>query len=440
MATFRGFVQSIQVRDDGWVEFVLQAVHAGNGVQTFFIRDLDGDLKSAHRRLAQLSLVRDALARILPVELEYRSSDDHGNLVEDLTVYPRPSFEGRPGARRVEGVLIGLAIQERGPVSASSPYRDEADLAGITLLTVDGAIEQMILDLQRPDPMTAQAMLGLFREAFRTRRPVAVLVNQLFRDEDVPRFSAAATVATNRAPGYIQACEWITVPKKTLDYRYAFIERLGQRYESFEASEAAALWNVRVLYTTSPGQTPEGDVSDNGAFAPLTSEAWVHGDSPLLARLEAALRDSLQVKLGLDGPAVHEVEMVSRLGSAARPIWLEVNRSLLPSTAMLCRNVPTIQTPTSADLNDVPVPVSWRGQAYFNEGIWRFVFRSVSAAVLLIDGKSPCCEGGDENQATGQAPRTVLCHAYLNGLHQVELQFSGRTCSQPFELLIYRIR
>jgi hypothetical protein len=283
-------------------------------------------------------------------------------------------------------------------------------------------------------------MLGLFREAFRTRRPVAVLANQLFLDRPDDRMNDLAAATTAAAPGYIQACEWITVPQKTLDYRYAFVERLGQRYESFEPAEAAALWNVRVLYTTSPGQTPAGDISDNGTFTPLTAEAWVHGDSPLLVRLEAALRDRLQVKLGLDGSMVHEVEMVSRLGSAARPIWLEVNRSLLPSAAALCRNVPTIQPPTAADLNEVPVPLSWRGHAFFNQGIWRFVVKSTSPVVLLIDGKTPCCGSGDEISASGNAPKVVQCHAYLDGLHDVELQFSGHTCSQPFLLLIYRIR
>ena len=62
MAIYRGFVQSILVRDDGWVETAIEAVHAGNAIQTFFIPNLDGDLTQAHKRLGQLSLLRDALA------------------------------------------------------------------------------------------------------------------------------------------------------------------------------------------------------------------------------------------------------------------------------------------------------------------------------------------------------------------------------------------
>jgi len=57
--------------------------------------------------------------------------------------------------------------------------------------------------------------------------------------------------------------------------------------------------------------------------------AAVEGDG-LPARLEAALRDGLQVKLGLADTRIHEVEMVGRLGSAARPVWICITRKVLP--------------------------------------------------------------------------------------------------------------
>lgn len=491
MATYRGFVKSIQVRDDGWVEFVLQAVHAGNTTEIFFIRDLDGDVDVAHKRLAHLSLLRDALARILPVEVEYQADNKLGNVVEDLTVYPRPSIDGRWGTRRIEGTIIGLSIFEFSPMYDTTPYKDEADLTSIILLTDTGTIEHILLDLQRPDPMTAQAMLGLLREAFRTRRPVAVRVTDTFRSDQKAR--KAKETESDLPPGYIQACEWLTIPEETLDYLYAFIERLGQRYESYETAEAAALSHIKVVYTTVPGQTPEGDVSDNGAFDPQTSEAWVHMNSPLFARIEVALHERLQVKLGLKDAHIHEVELVGHLGSAARPIWIEVNRSLLrPEEATsLCQNVPTIQNPVAEDFNQIPISVSWRGHAYFNEGIWRFVIRSLAQHKLLVDGKTPCCNSvpspyqsvtmtGNPDSAsefppspapvvavpppTADIPEVIApvpaapvvevspptagfrteqytqCHAYLNGMHTVELILPNRTCSQPFRLLVYRIR
>jgi hypothetical protein len=452
MSIYRGFVRSLQVRDDGWVETVLQAVHAGNSTETFFIRDLDGDMEVAHKRLAHLSLLRDALARVLPVEIEYEADTKQGNIVEDITLYPRPSIDGRTGNRRIEGTVIGLSISEFGP-EGISPYMDKPDLASALILTESGAIELVMLDLQRPDFMTAQAMLALLREAFRTRRPIAVLVMAEYESTKGKKYDTP--------PGYIQACEWLTVRTEDLDYLNAFVERLGQRYESFASDEASALSHVKVLYTTAPGQTPDGDVSDNGSFTPETKEAWVHSDSPLFARLEAALRDRLMVIIGLKENHVHEVELVGHLGSAARPIWIEVNRSLVPikDPANLCENVPTIQSVDTQDLNEIPVSLSWRGNAYFNEGIWRFVIKSLNPHSIMIDGKTPCCNTSliphqsaelygdivakiDASVSKGyeRSRRGTQYHAYLNGMHTVELILRDRTCSQPFQLLAFRIR
>lgn len=455
MATFKGFVQTIQVRDDGWVEFVILAPHAGNTERTFFIRDLDGNIEHAHRRLAQLSLLRDALSRVLPVEVEYRSDEALGNVAVDLSIHPRPSIEGLIAARRVEGTVIGVAIAHLGPTSGVSPYRDRPDLAAITLLTNSGSIEQALLDLQRPDPLTAHAMLGLLQQAHRTRRPVAIMVSSGFVGRDNVDDTSIANIRGTeyRAQAtyiYIQACEWLVVPKSDLNEVYAFIERLGQRYESYGAEEALALSMVNVTYTTAPGQTPEGDVSDNSTFQPQTMKAWVHGDSPLLARLEAALRDRLQVRLGLVKDIVHEVVLIGHLGSAARPIWIEIDRKLLPADGeVMCDNEPTIRTPTTTDLDQVPVSVSWNGLGYFNEGVWRFTIHSQTNLRFFIDGRTPCQTKSADNDPDFLAttmlssPKDRLVakyHAYLNGLHQIQLILSGRTCRQPFQLLAYRIR
>lgn len=461
MPKFRGFVQSLQVRGDGWVEAILQAVHAGNARQTFFVRDLDGDPASGNRRLAHLSLLRDAVARVLPVEIEYGAGEaGQSNVIDDITIHPRPSFDGRAGARRVEGVVIGCSLAGLGPLSGTTPYLDAADLATITLLEDDGTVEVVRLDLQRPDPLTAQAMLGLLQAAHRTRRPVAVLLDAAVATPGRDAYlKTAAGPAAGGGAGWVQACEWITVPSATLDETCAYVERLGQRYESYEPSEAPALSQVRVVYTTAPGQTPEGDVSDNGTFTPQRCEAWVHADSPLLARLETALRDQLQVRLGLLEARVHSVELVAGLGAIARPIWITVERCPLPpeDDDCACENTPTVAQPGAGALDAVRVRVAWRGLAFFSKGVWRFVLASTGEASLRIDGKDPCCrEEGCGGEAAGrsieqdmakarvfdagQRGRLRQCHAYLCGLHHVEVVVSGRRCADPFQLRVYRIR
>ena len=432
MAIFRGFVLTVDVRGDGLCEVVIKAVHAGNATRTFFIPNLDGDLTQTNKRLGQLSLLRDAVARVLPVEVGYTTSPDQGDLIDDVVVHPRPSIDGRQGTQVVEGVVIGLAVNELWPLSGSSPYLDAPDIANVVILTDAGDVVGALLDLQRPDPSTAQDELQLLKIAYRTRRPVQVLVSLAHEQGGDKRNTSVAERGTS--PGYIQATRFKTLPETDLDYVYAYVERLGQRYESFTTKAAPAISQVKIVYTTAPGQTPEGDVSDNGTFTPQRLMAWVHDDFPLLARLEAALRDNLQVLLGLDGNFIHEVELVAHLGSSARPIWIVEDFKCPPCAdeSGTCTNVPTIQGPSGSAFAKIPRSICWHGKGYFQEGIWRFVMHSGIDGKLKVDGQEICCSPAGHEGA--------LQHAYLKGLHCVELELSGLTCSSAFTMSIYRIR
>ncbi len=459
MATLRGFVETIEVRGDGWCSIALDAVNAGNTLQTFFIPNLDGDLTQNNKRLGQLSLLRDALARVLPVEIDYTSSADQGNLIDDVVIHPRPSIDVRPGTVTVDGVVIGLSVNELWPQSDSSPYLDAPDVANVIVLTDAGDVQGLLLDLQRPDPFTAQAELRLLRMAYRSRRPVELLVSADNSEPanptaggNVPKKTAASAAKpsdTQNGTGYIQATRFLALPESDLRYVYAFIERLGQRYESFTSTAAPAISHVKVVYTTAPGQTPEGDVSDNGSFTPQRLTAWVHDDSPLLVRLDTALRDNLQVKLGLPvvqtqgdnakaNPAqadqIHEVELVSHLGSAARPLWIveDCKFTACDSSDSSCTNVPTVQGPSAVSFTSIARSMSWQGKGYFQEGIWRFVLGTGISGEIKIDGKAVCCSRPDQTN--------LLEHAYLKGLHCVEIELCGVTCASTFTIQIYRIR
>jgi hypothetical protein len=348
----------------------------------------------------------------------------------------------------VTGTVIGVSITERGPESGTSPYLDEADVAAITLLRDDGTVEAALLDLQRPDPDTAQASLTMLQKAHRSRRPVELMISQDFQDpKRVNRISAAASTGGGGLT-WVQSCRWVTLPASDLQYCYAFVERLGQRYESYVSSDATAAWFVKVTYTTAPGQTPEGDISDNGSFTPQRLSARVHSDSPLLARLEAALRDGLQVKLGLSDDYIHEVEVVGGLGSVARPIWIvtEMRQGACGDDSAGCGNVPSITGPSASDLNNVPRSLRWCAQAYFREGIWRFVVKAPGEWGLKIDCKPICHCGCSEDassapqaSSTGTTPANPQ-HAYLTGLHYVELELKSYSCSSSFAISVYRIR
>ena len=447
MATYRGLVNTLQIRDDGWVEVIIQAVHLGNTTEIFYIKDLDGDITMAHKRLGQLSLLRDAITRILPVEIDYTVDSAQGNLINEVMVHPRPTIDGREVHDTVNGVVIGVAIQELDPLPSSYPYKDATYRAGITLLQDDGSVLYLLLDLQREESLTMHAMLALLQSAHRTRRPVTLLVSNAVHKKNelaansVYLYDNKAMPSVNQTSGYIEACQWVTVQEESLDYHYAFIERLGQRYESFDISDAPAISHFKVSYTTAPGQTPEGDISDNGSFQPLTQTSWIPSESPLFHLLKTALKKRLQVRLGLLDDQIHDVELISHIGSAARPIWICINQSVVnQNTEGYCENVPTIQTPNNTMLNQIKMDLCWQAQGYFNEGIWRFQINSEASYTLKVDGKLPCCGQVIEQCYCEQVQLNELKHFYLKGLHHVELTLHDQHAAQPFSFVVYRIR
>lgn len=446
MPIFKGFVRGLTVREDGWIACELLAPHAGNTVTTLFLPDLDGDVNETNRRLAKLGLLRDALARSLPVEVVASQRDGQGLLIEDVEANTRPSLDGRPPSGRREGTVVALSITERTPASGASPYLDPSDLAAVALLLDDGSLEIHRLDLQRPDVTTGHAMLTLLAEARRTRRRVALLVS---KPDEAPHqheqvhylgagIKAVSPGASVDGGGFVVGVEWVPPSTAELDETYAYVERISQRSESWQAIEAPLFSHATVTYTTAPAQTPEGDVSDNGSFIPQRRTARVHCDSPLLQRLEHALRDRLQVRLGLDDDLVHEVVLVADLGSVARPIWLEITRRVLPPPEPNgdCDNTPTVATPGPASFATLPHVVAWEGNAYFNRGVWRFVVDAPGCWALEVDGRTPC---GGLAQAGGDNGHRPL-HAYLDGVHRMRLVLHDHTCSDQFALRVYRIR
>ncbi len=453
MSLQRGFVESIETRKDGWVEIVLLALHSGNARKTYFIPSLDGDLTKAHRRLAQLSVLRDALARSAPVEVEFLTDEKQGDLVEDVTIYTASSLEKRQGVWWTEGIVVSLSILEHGPQSSSTPYLDTPDTASVVLLREAGILESYKLDLQRPEPRTAHAILSTLRDALKTRRPVAVRVapHESNREED----------------NYIVGARKRVPSATELEEVVAFVESIGQRSESYVEDNSRLLNHLWVKYTTAPDQYSAGGLSENGSFVPSSGVAWVHQDSPLLAGLRAALRDQLQVRLSLSGDVIHQLEIIAGLGSVARPIWIQfLGSGMCESDDQLCTNQPTTSSPSHGILDTIPHSVSLKGEAYFGAGIWRFHTRSTSPFVLLVDGREVGCGGATEmREATGEQDDRLdmvkaemtrlqrqvamanqregfgqIGHLYLHGVHHVEYRVLGRTCNSRFASEIFRIR
>ena len=223
----------------------------------FLIPNVDGDLTQTNKRLGQLALLRDALARVLPVELDYTSSASQGNLIDSVTVHLRPSIDGCAGTLVYDGVVIGLSITELGPQSGGSPYLDAADIANVVLLTDVGVVAGLLLDLQRPDPLTAQGELGSCGWRTGPGGPWRYWwppVSSRPRGLSTRRRWPLPPPAAPKLRPLVSTC-FLPLAVAELDYLCAFIERLGQRYESYVPGAAPAISHVKVVYTTAPGQT-----------------------------------------------------------------------------------------------------------------------------------------------------------------------------------------
>ncbi|MDJ0765589.1 MAG: hypothetical protein QNJ97_21585 [Myxococcota bacterium] len=455
MPTLHGFVSALETRSSGWVEVKILAPHASNTVGIAYITNLDGDLSIAHRKLAQVGLLRDALAHTLPVAITYQVQENEGNVIDDVTLLPLRSIDGRLSTAWVEGVVMGVMVRERNPESTASPYADQPDEARVVILLSGGNIETYIIDLQRPLTDTGHAIRLMCEASRRTRRTLRLQVH----------FDREEKMGTDG--GIAVGAEWPNLTPRTLKEVNAFIEQVGQRSESYDNGELRTVDAIWVRYTTAPDMVPEGDISENGSFQPVTATAWLHVDSPMVGTLKDALSQGLQVRLGLIEDEIHSVEISGPLGSAVRPIWVTVSMDpICDDPETVCINIPTIQAPSDKDLNRVPHAVAWRGDGYFNKGIWRFIILSGGEICLKIDGEIPCAKalagavGASKvpmpEIAKGRATEAswndveyelsrkritgIAAHAYMNGMHKVQVIIRGQTCKTPFRMLVYRIR
>ncbi len=89
--TKRGFVQRIEIGRAGLV--VVTLLHEDGATAEYHIRDLDADPERFNERLSKLGVLRDAMTRAEPVEIECSREDKTGSprLIERATRITRDS-------------------------------------------------------------------------------------------------------------------------------------------------------------------------------------------------------------------------------------------------------------------------------------------------------------------------------------------------------------
>jgi hypothetical protein len=124
------------------------------------------------------------------------------------------------------------------------------------------------------------------------------------------------------------------------------------------------------------------------------------------------------------------------LCSAARPVWIQVNRQALDvgPDAECLEGLPTSDlSPRTMRSMNLPYRAEWLGTGCFNHGVYRFQFDLEVGFAVFVDGE-PLCVHSDEKSGM------EFAHACLDGEHSVQVILEGWTCQQEFRMDVYRIR
>lgn len=464
MTTTRGFVERIEVGRGGLVAVSL--VRADASRATFVVSDIDGDPERFNERLSKVAVLRDAMNRAEPVEIEH-DKGEFGEEIQRAARISRDALDPPGSVEQVTGLVVQVVAQSRNALQGAAESHDDAR---VFVLGLDGGLTVLRLDLQAPERLVAVAQLEMIRDAQLRGSLCLFLVSRQDDGFDRDILAVAATdgdTGTGRNDGEVVS---------------AFVESLGLLLPPGAGAAAAALAVARV--TTAPELSGPGGTVDQAPFTPATLELYLAKGSLTYALVEAGLRDNVRMRLGFVGvgdrgdgirdgvgfrDATHAAELASRyrayvepgaydatgsgddgrvralllgaellapLASASRPVWLRIDREMLDRgpEAGCTPGLPSTDLNVSSlrDLR-IPYPAQWIGFACFNHGVYRFQVTAPPETTLQVDDEPLCLyDAGTDGVLVG--------YACLDEDHTVTVEIPAYTCDTDFELDVYRIR
>jgi hypothetical protein len=441
MATHRGFVQSIQI--DRAAVATIVVVHADASIGTYIIQDLDGDPERFNERLSKLAILRDAMNRAEPVEIEHETIEQ-GEEIEIAIRITRDAIAPLSSLEQHSGIVVDLVVLGQNGVDASGDIHCQAT---VTLLAADLSTFTAILDLQLPERLVASDQLDMLRDAQNTGSSVRLVVSTVAGAS--PNIVSVALGDAYGSDGGTGSASQIS----------GFVETLSL-IKDFP-TESTVFAHVR--FTTAPDFSGPGNSVSNAPFDPQTIDLLVPRSSPAYDLFEVALRDKLRMRVqatqvqsggstappgsanlaavGTGPPATYSIvsgaELVAPLASASRPVWVKVTRESLdcgPQTEACADGVPSSDL-TVSTLRDLKIPYAacWEGIGCFNHGVYRFQFQLASPFKVAVDCKTLCLHDSTD-------PTVKFAYACLDGDHCVEICFEKWTCDQEFNFDVYRLR
>jgi len=446
VTTDQGFVQSIDVGRGG-----LATVHVlltDGSTAVYVISDLDADPERFNERLSKLALLRDAMDRAEPVEIDH-DKGAAGEEIEPAERITRDALGFPVAADAVVGLVAGLLVHSQVGVI---PSAGSHSYAKVVLLNTSGQQRSCGLDLQFPERPTAIAQLDILRAAYAAGDLVRVLLTAAddTGQEWILEVATGGDIAQSAGKG-----DETTVS--------GFVESLS--LIPLTAPTAGSL--AAVSFTTAPEFTGPGGTVDPSPFSPSTLTLLVVEGSLTYKLVKTALQDGLRIQvviaavndqqdagqqpepsddtataaLAVGAPAktflCSGAKLLAPLASASRPVWIRINREMLdrgPDTDDCVPGVPTSDL-TPATLRDLGIPYTaiWCAHGCFNHGVYRFQITTPAAARLKLDDRVLCL------YSTGEAG--IQCgYACVEGDHQVCVEIEDWTCGANFGFDAYRIR
>lgn len=475
MTNVRGFVEALEIGRAGQASAFL--LHGDGSRATYTIADLDADPERFNERLSQLGLLRDAMDRAEPVELEFEVDDrnDGGAPVTRVRRLTRDALERPRETARASGQVVGLAIG----IESRPDMPEPSDWAVIALL-VGGSVARFTIQLQTPERSTAVAMVDIARTAQaeggtvtvefddKTRTVTSIVsggrddtdgskdaeafdafVEEIAHGPGIDMMQVAVTTAPPFAAGDGNVVELVAF---TPESRALLVLRGSPEYALFEAGlrdrlrmrVAALVPRDRETRDESGGTgTRPNDATHGTPAQPPTAAAaapaasGTSGAGPDMVDLIKGIKSGHDRGTDTVRPElVRAAHLLAPLCSAARPVWIQVNRHALDAgpEGDCIEGLPTSDlSPRSMREINLPYRAEWCGIACCNHGVYRFQFDLDVDFTVFVDGEELCVHADESGH-------TRFAHACLDGEHDVRVVLEGWTCRQKFVMDVYRIR
>ncbi len=479
MPITRGFVERLEI---GRAGLVTASLRLDDGTTAdFLIQDLDADPERFNERLSKLGVLRDAMTRAEPVEIEFSGEGSQARAIERVARITRDNVEASSDTQRLPVMVVGIALTAE---NRTGPRAETSDVAAVATLNAAGALAVYGLDMQRPERAVVVQMLDMLRAAQAAGTPVTLTVESKQQrivgvqagdasgalggagGDTIDGFVESLTVAPTLAPmGNLALVEFTTAPPFsgagnvvelvpfTPGLKRLLVVQGSLEYELFLAGLRDKL-RMRVLTGSEVGGRAGSDGTAKSNEATLDSVRFTTGlragagRTPVEGEATAAPANAnikaTAAAVSAAGQAAKEpmtlvraAQLLTALASASRPVWIQIARQSLdqgPEGERCTTGLPSSDL-TPMGLRDLHVPYTaeWVGYGCFNPGVYRLQFGMKVEFEVHVDGKALCVHASADGNVK-------FAHACLCGDHEVRVVLEGWTCKQTFEMDIYRIR